>query len=734
LTARDGRGTARLAILLALVCGPLAVLGSEPGQPPAQRTPVEMAQLAARLAIMRAEDDRLPIPDDLQTSEIDTLRARLAADVQTVIEYSRSRDGVIRSTALRALGRYERRELTGEILPHLFLPPAAGMPPLNPLAQSMRGPALPDDGGGQQLRDVLEAVHKIGNDHQDLTIGVAQALGRLPFDTPDQAAAADAFFTLAFKRLDPDPGLRLAMGLVALAAESRVRVYRRLTPLDDDTVDWLRRIVRGARHTYPDQARSSAMAALVSAVGVDEETLRAAADATGVTELRRLAVLSLAGAGSPITGDDRSGLLRTLLTDRSSQVRYEAVRAWAGRGAADNGCQPLLDSLKDDSRMVVLAALDVLAGACREDVNVTDALTTFARTPPPSGDWQREAHALVALARRAPDRAALALPGHVAHPIWQVRMYAARAAAILNDLVALDRLTADRVDGVREATLPGLRKLKGANSDPQFIAALESRDYQLLRTAANELKGANPTRALAAALADALKRVTADGKETSRELRLTLLERLRELGCPDQAAVLIPLLQDIDIPVALAAHGLLELWTEKTYDVAPHPAPRPPLPTPAELDDPSIVTVRMDSGRSFDVALHWSVAPLTVTRFLRLVRANYYDGLTFHRIVPNFIAQGGSPAGTDESGDGQFMRDEVGGSNRRGTLGIIARGRDLGNAQFYVNLVDNPRLDYDYTVFAAVCDQGMQVVDQILEGDRIETMRIARPTRTCRSR
>src|SRR6185436_17471241 len=180
--------------------------------------------------------------------------------------------------------------------------------------------------------------------------------------------------------------------------------------------------------------------------------------------------------------------------------------------AATNGCQPLIDASKDDVRAIVLLSLDLMAEACRDDVNVTDRLTGFLRTPPPSGDWHRESHALVALARRAPDRAAVAMPGHLAHPIWQVRMYAARAAATLNDVGALDRLAADRVDNVRTAALPVLRRLKGGDSDPQFLAALESSDYQLLRTAADGLKGAKPSRALAAALADALKRVTAEGR------------------------------------------------------------------------------------------------------------------------------------------------------------------------------------------------------------------------------
>ena len=88
---------------------------------------------------------------------------------------------------------------------------------------------------------------------------------------------------------------------------------------------------------------------------------------------------------------------------------------------------------------------------------------------------------------------------------------------------------------MREATLAPLRRLKGDEAEPYFVAALARSDYQLLRTAAIELKGAKPTPQLAAGLLDALRRVTAERKETSRDTRLALLERLQELGSPDQA-------------------------------------------------------------------------------------------------------------------------------------------------------------------------------------------------------
>ena len=121
-------------------------------------------------------------------------------------------------------------------------------------------------------------------------------------------------------------------------------------------------------------------------------------------------------------------------------------------------------------------------------------------------------------------------------------------------------------------------------------------------------------------------------------------------------------------------------------------------------------------------------APVTVAVFAQLAEAGQYNGLTFHRIVPNFVIQGGSPGADEYDGRSrEFMRDEVGfARHARGTIGISTRGRDTGDAQIYFNLVDNFRLDRDYTVFATTLD-GLAVMDRVEEGDVIDRIEIIRP-------
>jgi cyclophilin family peptidyl-prolyl cis-trans isomerase len=126
----------------------------------------------------------------------------------------------------------------------------------------------------------------------------------------------------------------------------------------------------------------------------------------------------------------------------------------------------------------------------------------------------------------------------------------------------------------------------------------------------------------------------------------------------------------------------------------------------------------MSPGHAFHLRMAPDLAPIAVEHFLELATTEkYYDGLTFHRIVPNFVIQGGSPGANEYSGYKEYMRDEIGGRQVRGAVGLSTRGRNTGDAQIFINLVDNPRLDANYTAFATVIPEDMEYVDRIQEGD-----------------
>jgi peptidyl-prolyl cis-trans isomerase B (cyclophilin B) len=128
------------------------------------------------------------------------------------------------------------------------------------------------------------------------------------------------------------------------------------------------------------------------------------------------------------------------------------------------------------------------------------------------------------------------------------------------------------------------------------------------------------------------------------------------------------------------------------------------------------ITIR-DVGR-FELALLTAEAPATVMRFVKLAESGYYDGLTFDRIAPNAIVQGGRRI-VDETG---YPHSEVGTwPHVRGVVGLAMP--DTNDGQFFVNLVDNPRFDHQYTVFAQILNGG-DIVEQLLEGDVIESIAI----------
>lgn len=117
-------------------------------------------------------------------------------------------------------------------------------------------------------------------------------------------------------------------------------------------------------------------------------------------------------------------------------------------------------------------------------------------------------------------------------------------------------------------------------------------------------------------------------------------------------------------------------------------------------------------------------APGTVKNFIDLSQKGYYDGLSFHRVIPNFMIQGGCPDGTGAGGPGYSIKCELEGENQyhdRGVLSMAHRGRNTGGSQFFIchNRQNTQHLDRQHTAFGKVVE-GLDVIDQIRQGDKIE--------------
>jgi cyclophilin family peptidyl-prolyl cis-trans isomerase len=112
-----------------------------------------------------------------------------------------------------------------------------------------------------------------------------------------------------------------------------------------------------------------------------------------------------------------------------------------------------------------------------------------------------------------------------------------------------------------------------------------------------------------------------------------------------------------------------------------------------------------------------------VNAFLQLVDQRFFDGRSFHRVVPNFVVQGGDPRGDGWGGPGYALRDEINPNPyERGTVGMALSGPDTGGSQFFVTHSRQPHLDGTYPVIGRVIS-GMDVVDLVTLGDRIQTIR-----------
>ena len=135
--------------------------------------------------------------------------------------------------------------------------------------------------------------------------------------------------------------------------------------------------------------------------------------------------------------------------------------------------------------------------------------------------------------------------------------------------------------------------------------------------------------------------------------------------------------------------------------------------------------ITLDSGNTIDIAFYPGDAPKTVENFVTLAKKGYYDGLKFHRVVPDFVVQGGCPKGDGTGGPGYTIPAEFNVKKHlRGTL-AMARSQhpDSAGSQFYICYGPTPHLDRNYTVFGQVTS-GMQHVDQIKQGDRMKTVEI----------
>jgi cyclophilin family peptidyl-prolyl cis-trans isomerase len=509
--------------------------------------------------------------------------------------------------------------------------------------------------------------------------------------------------------------VRLACALSILLAGTPLHAQR--APVVDSA------LVRAV--LLAEDRRDSASAALARAMRSSDPRVRmlarrARARIVDPTFAARDSLLHVAAA--PVYADPAWRLRYRALTNRTS-------------------CDTLARALSDSAWAVRLRATDLLRPECGQARNVVRTLTDWVDAAPANArraragvSWHAAGHAIVALARIARSDATPRFAEVAASRVPWLRAYAARAAAQMNDTTALRRLAHDPDDNVKEAAIDGLARVAAHAADDDYLSALGAPGYQAVRAAARALAGSPRGGEVLRAAVAAAYRLRSDSSETSRDTRLALLGRIAEFAPTAAAPDIIPLTVDFDCAIADSAAAI-------AARIAAPRGPRAgrctPLPVQLPADAASLAlgrevrlrVVMADSsgGGTFTVRLRGDVAPIMAARILALARAGYYNGLTWHRVEPDFVIQGGSPGANEYIGNPRYLRDELGTiPHPRGTVGMSTRGHDTGDAQWFVNLRDNARLERDYTVFGEVTD-GIDVVDGILEGDVIARVEEVRP-------
>lgn len=537
----------------------------------------------------------------------------------------------------------------------------------------------------------------------DTTTGVlaVEALGKL------QASLAEVRKTLS--ALEPqEAALRLAPALFRFKEDGVVETASELLANADPAIR------RAAAYALGRDARAGALPHLRRLLVDPEASIRAWA-ARGLGEVGDLSDLAA---------------MEPLLAAPYPSPRMQALRA-GGRILARTQAVPpltwgsLLAAQIDDPLPGVRAVAIESAAAWLTQPEVREALLRRLAAGEP-----RERELALSELVEADDAAAEdAVRAAAGAPMRALRARAAEAAAMLglDDLV--EKLAADPEAMVRLAAIEGrLAIAPDADGDPSGEVGNLARRFladsdPAVRATILEALVALPALPVSA-LGEALAKAEPD---TLPDVRLAAIRALaaRAGVAPGESEAAVALLERLaenrDFLVRREAAAALVRLGEKQPDVGPVATQRTgPVYSQILLqtDRPRRVEVTTERG-AFRILLACPQAPLTCLSFLQLAGQGYFDGLSFHRVVPDFVVQTGDPRGDGWGGPGFALRDEI---NRlrfgRGAVGMALSGPDTGGSQFFITLSPQPHLDGGYTVFGQV-EGDDAVLDQIRQDDRL---------------
>ena len=416
-----------------------------------------------------------------------------------------------------------------------------------------------------------------------------------------------------------------------------------------------------------------------------------------------------AGALGRIGAPDIAHHLAPMFSDPDRSVRINAVRA-AGKCASEIVVFELLNLAESDEYAIFRPALEALGNL--KSPSAAAPLEKLTRQD--SGD--KLPYLLICLAKIEGERFFPFSDTYSDHPDPVVRRAVGYSLKFIKSPKALalaqDMLT-DSDETVRTAATAGLAA-QGAAAEPILRDLLTDGDWAVRTAAAEGLTEIGMAGSFDA-LAECLQaHKNAALPEEVRSLLKALFKLDREKA--------LPFIRDAVTSNQPAVAALAKELLVESGEEIPILSPPDDRGYPADFGEHLgniRISILTEKGR-IEIELFGDEAPVVSTNFLRLIRNHYFTGLTFHRVVADFVVQGGDPRGDGWGGPGYTIRDQI---NRRkfvrGTVGLANAGLDTGGSQFFICLSPQPHLDGSYTAFGQVI-KGFGVLDRLVEGDSIE--------------
>jgi len=585
----------------------------------------------------------------------------------------------------------------------------------------------------QDTNSVPDVLPIAGDASPEVRSSAAFALGQIG-SSPAFAtfSAANSVSDALVKFLsDPSPDVKLAAVEALGKTKSRqaVRPLSRLLGTSD------RQLARQAALSLAFIRDSTALTALRTAAGSGDEELRwrVAYALENIPHTKSIAVLSrLAHDKSWLVRSfaaralgkniDKNSLsaLRQLLRDKDWHVRVNAAKS-LGSFKEQESVSSLVSALGDESfqvRAAVCASLGVIGSE-----KATDFLRVVLADPSPS---------VRAEAVRAFFLCGKASALRFVESIFQDKAWFVRASAYeaigetqVRDVSGiLQNAYANEKDRrARASCIVGVGKSKDGNAVSFLKDAAADTDMVVVVSVCEAFGAIGQPRA-AGVVRDIYEKWK---NHPEPDVRLTAIEALKNLGAVAALPIYRESLFDTDYRVRDAAYAAIKHFWGSALADSLRDLGLLSLPAPTEIPQGYKVSTRSRTGKAIIrtakgdivIRLFGEEAPNTVQNFVKLTEQGFYDGLTFHRVVPNFVTQGGCSRGDGWGGPGYTIRCEI---NRKhylsGTVGMALAGKDTGGSQFFITHSPQPHLDGRYTVFGEVVS-GMDVVDRIERDDKI---------------